>query len=114
MRRTALLALGLSVFAPSIPAHAHPRLPFPSPAASVSPENGTGRMSFEHLDRCMAAGESFWRLEPFASHLKVVSKTAEAVAAMRRAVEISKGKAPEGYRKALEETIANRAAEPAK
>lgn len=66
------------------------------------------------LDRCIAVRESFWNRELLGGYLKAEGKTAEAVAAMRRAVELSKGKAPEGYWKALEETIAKWEAELAK
>lgn len=58
------------------------------------------------LDRSLAVKESFWNRELLANYLHDEGKTAEAVVAMRRAVELSKGKAPDGYWKALEETIA--------
>ena len=58
------------------------------------------------LDRSIAARESFWNRELLASYLREEGKTADAIVAMRRAVELSKGKAPDGYWKALEETIA--------
>ncbi len=48
MRRTALGALGLAALATALPASAQPRLPFPSPAASVSQEIGTSRVTVEY------------------------------------------------------------------
>jgi hypothetical protein len=63
------------------------------------------------LDRSIAVRESFWNRELLASYLREEGKTAEAIAALRRAVELSKGKAPDGYWKALEETIAKWEAE---
>mgnify|MGYP001767244993 CR=1 FL=1 len=58
------------------------------------------------LDRCLAVRESFWNRELLGSWLREEGKTDEAIVALRRAVELSKGKAPEGYWKALEATIA--------
>lgn len=66
------------------------------------------------LDRSIAARESFWNRELLASYLREEGKTAEAIAALRRAVELSKGKAPDGYWKALEATIATWEAETAR
>ncbi len=58
------------------------------------------------LDRSLAVKESFWNRELLANTLYDEGKTAEAIVEMRRAVELSKGKAPDGYWKALEVTIA--------
>lgn len=58
------------------------------------------------LDRSLAVKESFWNRELLANYLHDAGKTAEAIGEMRRAVELSKGKAPDGYWKALEVTIA--------
>lgn len=58
------------------------------------------------LERCLAVRESFWNRELLGTWLREEGKTAEAIVAMRRAVELSKGKAPEGYWKALEATLA--------
>lgn len=58
------------------------------------------------LDRSIAVKESFWNRELLANYLRHEGKTAEAVVAMRRAIELSKGKAPDGYWKALEATVA--------
>ncbi len=58
------------------------------------------------LDRSLAVQESFWNRELLANWLRDEGKTAEAIVEMRRAVELSKGKAPDGYGKALEATIA--------
>lgn len=66
------------------------------------------------LDRSIALQESFWNRELLGNYLREEGKTAEAIVALRRAVELSKGKAPDGYWKALEETIAKWQAEPAK
>ena len=66
------------------------------------------------LDRSIAVRESFWNRELLGNYLREEGKTAEAVVAMRRAVELSKGKAPDGYWKALEVTIAKWEAEPAR
>ncbi len=66
------------------------------------------------LDRSLAIQESFWNRELLGNYLREAGKTAEAIVALRRAVELSKGKAPDGYWKALEETIATWEAEPAK
>jgi hypothetical protein len=63
------------------------------------------------LDRSLAVQESFWNRELLGNYLREEGKTAEAIVAMRRAVELSKGKAPDGYGKALEETIAKWEAE---
>ncbi len=59
------------------------------------------------LDRSLAVKESFWNRELLANYLEDEGKTAEAIVEMRRAVELSKGKAPDGYWKALEVTIAS-------
>ncbi len=66
------------------------------------------------LDRSIALQESFWNRELLGNYLREEGKTAEAIVALRRAVELSKGKAPDGYWKALEETIAKWEAEPGK
>lgn len=58
------------------------------------------------LDRSIAVQESFWNRELLGLYLREEGKTAEAVVATRRAIELSKGKAPDGYWKALEETVA--------
>ncbi len=58
------------------------------------------------IDRSVAVKESFWNRELLANYLRHEGKTAEAVVAMRRAIELSKGKAPDGYGKALEATVA--------
>ena len=58
------------------------------------------------LDRSIAAQESFWNRELLANYLRHEGKTAEAIVAMKRAIELSKGKAPDGYWKALEATVA--------
>lgn len=58
------------------------------------------------IDRSVAAKESFWNRELLANYLRHEGKTAEAIVAMKRAIELSKGKAPDGYGKALEATVA--------
>ena len=58
------------------------------------------------LDRSIAARESFWNRELLANYLHDGGKTAEAIVEMKRARDLSRGKAPEGYVKGLEETIA--------
>ncbi len=58
------------------------------------------------IDRSVAVKESFWNRELLANYLRHAGKTAEAIVAMKRAIELSKGKAPDGYWKALEATVA--------
>ena len=59
MRRSALLALAFAALLSAPPAPAQPRLPFPSPAASVSQEIGTSRVSVEY-HRPAVRGRPIW------------------------------------------------------
>jgi hypothetical protein len=58
------------------------------------------------IDRSIAAGETWWNLETKAQLLHARGQTAEALRLAGRALELARGKTPEGYQQGLERQIA--------
>jgi len=58
------------------------------------------------VERSVAVRESFWNRELLANYLHDAGKSSEALVEMKRARDLARGKAPEGYVQGLEETIA--------
>jgi len=88
MRRTALAALGLATLASATRASAQPRLPFPSPAASVSQEIGTSRVTV--AIRVDAKGLKGRLLLPLIGS-QLPGQTGDAAASLKRLAEAGGG-----------------------